>query len=163
MYDYNYPEARITGYTLFSNTWHAIHRVVERGFGEVGTTPEKAHVMWVCVQHPGIVTPAELGRILFRESESIAGLLGRMEREGLVTRVLKGKGHPFTEVKITTKGEELIHSIILLWAPLVEGVMSPLSDEEVEQFSALLRKLLINAIEKLNIELKPWPHGDWRL
>lgn len=163
LYDYKFPEARITGYTLLSNTWRAIHRVLERGLVEVGITPEKAHVLWVCVQHPGVVTPAELGRILFRESESIAGLLGRMQREGLVTRVPKRKGHPFTEVRITAKGEELIHSATTLWASLAEGVISPLSEEEVEQLSTLLRKLLNNAIEELNIELKPWPHGDWRI
>jgi DNA-binding MarR family transcriptional regulator len=103
------------------------------------------------------LTPAEIARRLFRKSQTISGLLGRMEREGLIRRVPKQKGHPFTEVQITAKGEKrLRHGRAVLLAT-TEKCMSPLSAEEVEQLRSLLRKVRQQALKEQHEKLRPPP------
>ena len=80
-----------------------------------------------------------------------------MEREGLVRRVPKRKGKPFTEVRVTAKGEEICGRGIDVATSLVTRLMSALSAEELEQLQNLLRKLREKALDELHIELLPPP------
>src|SRR4030043_1565170 len=97
----------MTTWALLRQTSIAVNKAAEIKLAKVGLTPEKAAVLWACRDYPGTITPAEIARLMFRENQTIAGLLNRMEKEGLVSRVPKRKGHPFTEVKMTPKGEKL--------------------------------------------------------
>src|SRR4030043_2034919 len=98
----------MTTWALLRQTSIAVNKVAETKLAKIKLTPEKAAVLWACRDFPGTLTPAEIARLLFRENQTIAGLLNRMEKEGLVTRIPKRKGHPFTEVKMTPKGEKLV-------------------------------------------------------
>ncbi|MCJ7523036.1 MAG: MarR family transcriptional regulator, partial [Dehalococcoidia bacterium] len=107
MYDFEFPDTSLTTYTMLRQTWAAINKLAETKLGKVGLTPEKVAVLWACRDYPGTLTPAEISRLVFRENQTVAGLLNRMESEGYVKRIPKRKGHPFTEVKLTPRGEEL--------------------------------------------------------
>jgi DNA-binding MarR family transcriptional regulator len=106
MYDLEFTDTAMTTWTMLRQTWTAVNKMAEVKLAKVGLTPEKAAVLWLCRDYSGTLTPAEIARYLFRENQTIAGLLNRMEAEGLVKRVPKRKGHPFTEVRLTPKGEE---------------------------------------------------------
>jgi DNA-binding MarR family transcriptional regulator len=84
-----------------------------------------------------------------------------MEKEGLVSRIPKRKGHPFTEVQITEKGKEVWYQGVKVAVAVVEDMMSALSAEELEQLQELLRKLRQKALGELRLELTPQP--DWAL
>jgi DNA-binding MarR family transcriptional regulator len=83
-----------------------------------------------------------------------------MEKEGLIERVPKRKGRPFTEVKITAKGEEVFGPAKEKLFALSARIMSSLSAEETEQFQKLLRKVQGKALEELHLELVPAPSCD---
>jgi len=153
LYDYKLPDAALTTWMLLARTWSAMYKVEERKLAKVGLTPEQVDVLRLARGYPIPLTPAEISRSLFRESQSVAGLLSRMEREGLVKRVLKRKGHPFTEVKMTAKGGQLCPRGIEAATTLIAKIMSSLSEEELEQLQRLLRKLRQRALEELDIEL----------
>ena len=157
MYEYQFSDASYTAWTQFRQSWAATYRAVERSLTKTGLTPIKVNVLWFCKTMPGPLTPAELSRLLFRESQTIAGLLARMEKEGLIERVPKRKGRPFTEVKITAKGEELLRPAREAVCPLIARIMSSLSVEEHDQFQNLLLKVRRKALEELHIELRPLP------
>ena len=160
MYDYRFSDAALTGWVLLSQTWSAAYKAMERRLAGGGLTPEKLDALWACRAYPGPLIPAELSRVLFRENQTISGLVSRMEREGLVKRVPKGKGQPFTEIQITAKGEELCRPGIEVAMALIARVMSALSPEELEQLQELLRKLRQNTLEELEIELMAPPLLD---
>ena len=82
---------------------------LERRLKKVGSTPEIAMALWILTSWKGETpcTPAELGRCLSREPQSIAGALNRMTKEGLVKRIPKKKGKAYTEIKMTDKGKEV--------------------------------------------------------
>ena len=96
MYDLEFSDSAMTTWTMLRQTWTAVNKMAEVKLAKVGLTPEKAAVLWLCRDYSGTLTPAEIARYLFRENQTIAGLLNRMESEGLVKRVPKRKGHPFT-------------------------------------------------------------------
>lgn len=157
MYDYQFSDAALTAWVVLSQTWTAMYKVGERRLAKLGLTPEKLDALRVCTEYAPPITPAEISRVVFRESQTIAGLLSRMETEGLITRVPKEKGHPFTEVKITAKGEELCRPGLEVSRSLVARIMSALSEEEIEQLLKLVRKLRQNALDELHLELLPPP------
>ena len=162
MYDFRFPDAnRYTTWFLLSQTWNAMFRAAEKELAKSGLTPEKARVLWLCADYPPPLTPAELSRFVFRKSHSTAGLLDRMETEGLITRIPKRKGHPFTEIQLTDKGKELVGPAKEVTIRLIWDLMSPLSDEEVEQLQAPLRKLREHVLERLRVDLRPWSGNGW--
>ena len=112
VYDLEFSDQALTTYTLIRQAWLAINRYVEAKLAKVGVTPEKFMVLWICRDYPSPLIPAEIARIAHRENQTIAGLLNIMEVEGLVQRVPKRKGHPFTEVKLTAKGKKLLEAAL---------------------------------------------------
>ena len=157
MYDYQIPDARLAAWSLLFQAFYAAHKAEERRLykAKVGLTHEKLIVLYLATHYEGLLTPAEISRSLFRESQTIAALLSRMERDGLVKRVPKRKGKPYTEVMATAKGKEL-------WGPAAEvatstatEIMSCLSAEELNQLQELLRKIRQKALDQLYIELLP--------
>ncbi len=161
MYDFDLQDSRFTAWFLLGQTWPAMYRVLELELAKVGLTPEKLNVLWLCADYPPPLIPAEIARFLFRKSHSVAGLLNRMERDGLVKRVPKKKGHPFTEIQLTTKGKELVAPGKDVAFSLISKLMSPLAEEELKQLQKLLRKLRKQALDELDMELKPWSGVGW--
>ena len=157
MYDYNFSDATLTTWVLLRQTWSAMQKVAERRLAKSGLSPEQVDILWICRDYPAPVSPAEIARLIFREEQTVTGLLNRMERDGLVTRVPKRKGKPFTEVKITAKGTEAASSAIEVARALISEIMSTLSPPEHEELQRILRILQGKIAEFLQIELTPMP------
>lgn len=157
MYDYQFNDDAFAVWMLIHQTWRAMRKSEERLLAKTGLTPEKNEVLWVASDHPSPLIPAEISRALFRESQTVAGLLTRMEKDGLVTRVPKRKGRPFTEVKVTAKGQELCNQAKEADLAHINKIMSCLSAEERGQLKKLLRKIRQTALEELYLELLPPP------
>lgn len=157
MYDYHLSDPTLTTWTLIRQSWSAMNKAAEGKLAKVGLTPERLNVLWLCRDYRGKLIPAELSRLTFRENQTIAGMLNRMESEGLVRRVPKRKGKPFTEVQITDKGKEAVGPGIEVLNALITNIMSSLSVEDHEQLQRILRVIQNNLVEELRLELKPPP------
>ena len=157
MYDFEYNEIAMTTWATLRQTGIAVNKAAEVKLAKVGLTPEKAAVLWACRDYPGTLTPAEIARLVFRENQTIAGLLNRMEKEGLVTRVPKRKGHPFTEVKMTSKGEKLCGPGIDILKALIKGLVADISVEEQKQLQKTLKKMRQRMMDDLHLELDKLP------
>ena len=159
MYDYQIPDARLAAWSLLFQAFYAARKAEERRLykAKVGLTHDKLTVLQLATHYESPLTPAKISRSLFRESQTIAALLSRMERDGLVKRVPKRKGKPYTEVKATAKGEELCGPAAEVDASVATEIMSCLSTEELEQLQKLLRKIRQKALDELYIELLPPP------
>jgi DNA-binding MarR family transcriptional regulator len=153
MYDMTFVDPSMTSWSLLRQTWIVTNKVAEARLSRMGLTPEKAAVLWACRDYPGVLTPAEVSRLVFREAQSVAGLLNRMEKEGLVKRIPKRKGRPFTEIKATPKGEELCDPAVAVLKDVIQGLTSDLSPEERENFHNTLQKLRHKMFDRLHMEL----------
>jgi DNA-binding MarR family transcriptional regulator len=157
MYDYRFAGASLTAWAQLRHTWIAINKVAEVRLGKIGATPESIGILWACRDFPGPLRPAEIARLVFRAPHTVAGLLKRMEREGLVVRIPKKPGHPYTEVKLTAKGKKACAPAIEILKDVIAETMSGMSEEELEQLGKLIRPLQLKALEMLNMQLKPSP------
>ena len=161
MYDYQFDDDAFAAWVLMHQTWYTMRKSEERKLAKVGLTPERLQVLSVCTDYPGTLIPEEISRLIFRDSQSVSGLLNRMERDGLVRRVPKRKGRPFTEVKMTAKGQELRNQAKERDLAHISNIMSCLSAEEIKQLTQLLRKIRQSVLDELRIELLPppsWTH-----
>jgi DNA-binding MarR family transcriptional regulator len=159
MYDFEFTETAMGTWAVLRQTWIAVNKAAEIKLAKVGLTPEKAAVLWACKVYPGTLTPAEIARLVFRENQTIAGLLNRMEKEGLVTRVPKRKGHPFTEVKLTPKGEKLSGPGIEILGALIKGLVADMPVEEQKQLQKSLKKLRQKMMDEMHMELDKGPQA----
>jgi len=157
-YDFKFQYPALTTFAMLRQAWIAVNKVAETKLLKVGLTPEKLAVLWACRDYPGTLIPAEVARLVFRENQTIAGLLNRMEAEGLVQRVPKKKGHPFTEIKMTSKGEKLVEPGIEIMKAIITELAADMPVEQQEQLQKSLRALRDKALEKLHIEASP-PSG----
>jgi len=157
MYDYKFAGASLTAWVQLRHTWIAMNKVAETRLGEIGATPESIAILWACRDFPGPLRPAEIARLVFRAPHTIAGLLKRMEKEGLVIRIPKKPGHPYTEVKLTRKGKKACAPAIEILKDVIAETMSVMSEEELEKLGELIRPLQLRALEMLNMNLKQSP------
>ncbi len=158
MYDFQFPDTALTTHTMLRQTWAAVNKLAETKLAKVGLTPEKVAVLWACRDYPGRLTPAEIARLVFRENQTVAGLLNRMEKEGFVKRVPKRKGQPFTEIKLTSKGEKACAPGIEVMKSVVTELAADMSANKQEQLQNLLRIVRDRALQDLRIESHP-PRG----
>lgn len=157
MYDYKFAAESLTAYAQLRHTWFAINKVIELKLLEVDSTPESIAVLWACRDYPGPLHPAEIARLVFRAPHTVAAMLNRMEKEGLIVRIRKRQGHPFTEVKLTAKGRKLCSPRVAVLKDVIAEIMSAMSDEELAQLVELTRPLQTKALEMLRTKLKKSP------
>jgi DNA-binding MarR family transcriptional regulator len=151
VYDLEFADQALTTYILIRQAWLAINRCAEARLAKVGVTPETFLVLWTCRDYPAPLIPAEIARISHRENQTIAGLLNRMEREGLVLRVPKRKGHPFTEVKITAKGNKRLDAALPVFKSTVSDLLGNLPLQKQKECQAWHRELRDKALDKLHL------------
>ena len=92
-------------------------------------------------------TPANIGRNILRSSSSIAQLLGRMERDGLVRRVNDLDRKNLVRVELTEKGHKIYEKANK--GNCIRNIFSSLSPEEQQQMISFLKTLRGKARKEL--------------
>jgi DNA-binding MarR family transcriptional regulator len=152
-----FDDPTMTTWTLLRQTWTAITKVSEAKLSKVKLTPEKLAVLWACRDYPGTVTPAEISRLLFREPQSIAGVLNRMEKDGLIKRLPKRKGQPYTQITMTPKGEQLCGPGIEIHKTLIKALTSDMSEDDRQHLHRILRDLRQKMLAEIHMEIEDQP------
>jgi DNA-binding MarR family transcriptional regulator len=94
---------------------------------------------------------SEIGRRLHRSKPGMSALIGRLRREGKVTRIPSDEDHRVTMIAITDEGREAIRAKRKELKDRIRIIFSSLSDEEIGRIDACLAELN-TIIEKLRIE-----------
>jgi DNA-binding MarR family transcriptional regulator len=157
MYDYKFAGASLTAWAQLRHTWIAMNKIAETRLGEIEATPESIAILWACRDFPGPLRPAEIARLVFRAPHTVAGLLKRLEKESLIIRIPKTRGHPYTEVKLTPKGLEACEPGIEILKDVIAETMSVLTQKEMGQLGELTRPLQLKSLEMLHMKLKSPP------
>lgn len=93
---------------------------------------------------PYRLSPTELYRGLMRTSGAMTNRLGRLERAGLVRRVVDPADGRGLLVELTDKGHELVDGVAAAHLANERALLSALSTAEQETLAALLRTLLLS-------------------
>lgn len=158
-------------WNFLENTRHAIFKARTKELHQHNISPMQAFVFFVIHALEALgkeATPAEISRWLFREPSSVSDLLGRMEKEGLVSKVRGLDKKNMVGIELTEKGRQAYCQADKLQS--IHKIMSSLSEEERQQLRASLDKLWNKALVELGMERRlpfplslqvvPFEHGD---
>lgn len=132
---------------LLHETRHATYKVLEKEFKRLGVTPIQVVVLAVIQNTNNTVTSAEISRQISRAHPTIAALVRRMEKKGLVKLIRDLDNKNWMRVVLQEQGLRVYSEAIKK-----EGILelfSCLSQEERKQLHNYLEKLQNKALTLL--------------
>jgi DNA-binding MarR family transcriptional regulator len=123
---------------LIRQTHILCDQLAEQTLLDTGLTQETTFVLSIldkADKAKEIMIPADLARYTSRANQTLAGLINRMEKNGLVQRIKKAQGHPYTEVVITPKGKQAVKNATKVYEKLMHnvGMLLPVKDHDILQ------------------------------
>ena len=91
-------------YLLLSFTRDEMRKVRAKKLSEMDLMPAQASILAVARQLGEEATPATIGQYVPRDSQTICGILTRMEKKGLIVRTKKRETAKSTYIKLTEAG-----------------------------------------------------------
>jgi len=137
--------------------WATIHKAYSAIFkvAELALLPQRLslpqlHLLALLKKRGSIVTTGEIGRDMVKSSQTITGLVDRLEEPGLVERVFDRRDRRKVWVRMTEKGERKLAEAFPVANRLAEELSSVLTDQELQDLQAKVEKLRSAAMGKLD-------------
>lgn len=127
-------------FTLY-HTQNAMFKLTELALLPYNLSFPQLHVLHVLKQAGGILTTGEIGRAMVKASQTITGLVDRLEIQDFVERQFDRRDRRKTWVRMTDAGEKKLREAFPVATGLAEELASALSDQELQQLQATLEKL----------------------
>lgn len=112
-------------------------------------------VQWIALYYLGkeeYISQKELAKKMKVKESSIARLIDRMERDGLVERIRNQQDKRFINLSLTAKGKELTIKLLPEGKVFQDLLYKNISDEEIKNFTMILAKMVNNVKEDNNQE-----------
>jgi len=114
-----------------------------------GLTPPQFSILET-LGHLGPMLVKEIGSKKLMTGGNMTVVIDNLEKQGLVERAVCPTDRRATYIRLTEKGQKLFNEVFIQHAKYVEElVWSALTEDEIEQLSALLKKLGLRLKEKL--------------
>lgn len=117
-------------------------------------TPVQYAALLAVDQHPGIDQITLAGMIAY-DRTTITGVVDRLERKGLVTRVVSDTDRRARTLHVTTDGEATLHRIQPAVDAAQEVMVSGLSGAERAEFMRLMGKAIAALNDRSRAPLRP--------
>lgn len=139
-------------WVLLAHTRHLIFKLRRRELSIFGISARKSAVLYIIEPLGDKATPAEIACWLLRELNSVSEVLGRMEKDGLITRVREPKRKNVVKVLFTDKGRELYNRAKA--NDPISCVMRALSEDERQQLRTSLHLLHQTVLRTLRSKVR---------
>jgi DNA-binding MarR family transcriptional regulator len=136
-------------WTTIYQAYNAIFKLTELALLPHGLSLPQLHLLCVLKKGGGLLTTGEIGRAMVKASQTITGLVDRLEEPGLVERVFDRRDRRKTWVRMTEKGERKLAEAFPVGNRLGEELSSVLTDQELKDLQAELEKLRSAAMDRL--------------
>jgi len=100
------------------------------------------------------ITTGEIGRAMVKASQTITGLVDRLEEPGMAERVFDRRDRRKTWVRLTEKGESKFAEAFPVANRLAEELSAVLTDQELKDLRVTLEKLRSAAMDRLGAALE---------
>ena len=128
---------------------NAIFKVAELALLPHNLSLPQLHLLAILKKADGLVTTGEIGQAMVKASQTITGLVDRVEEPGLVERVFDRSDRRKTWVRLTKKGEQKLAEAYPVANRLAEELSAVLTDPELQDLQAKLEKLRSAAMDRL--------------
>lgn len=125
---------------LLTIAQHEVFLTFSESLSHFGITPGQYGVL-ACLWKNDTLTPKEIATILRVENSTISGVLDRMQKRGLIDRVLNPDNRRSIRVKATKEGLALKKPVQQKIEELNEQVLRNFSPKEREQMILFLNRI----------------------
>ena len=134
--------------TLYQ-THNAVFKLTELALLPHNLSLPQLQLLSVLKQNGGILTTGEIGRAMVKASQTITGLVDRLEVQDLVERHFDRSDRRKTWIRLTAKGQRKWEEAMPVANRLAEEIFSVLTDEQLRELRATTDKLRTVAMERL--------------
>lgn len=143
-------------WVLLHQARDAVFKAREKELSQYGISTMEAAALFIIQAIGNKPTPAEISRWIFREHHTVTALLSRMEKKGLITKVKDPDRKNTWRVGLTEKGQNAYRQSVKRES--IHAAMSPLSQNERQQFESYLKKVRNQAFKySLSEPALPFP------
>jgi len=128
---------------------NAIFKVAELALLPHNLSLPQLHLLAILKKADGLVTTGEIGQAMVKASQTITGLVDRLEEPGLVERVFDRSDRRKVWVRMTEKGAQKFAEAYPVANRLAEELSAVLTDQELLDVQAKVGKLRGAAMDKL--------------
>ena len=125
---------------LLTTAQHSVFLKMTEKLSVFDLTPVQYAVLY-CLWENDKKSPKEIAERLKLENSTISGILERMEKKGLIKRMISKEDRRFIQIMLTEKGAALEEDVLAAVEKVNEEVMSVFSKEECENLKTQLRLL----------------------
>ncbi|MDD4715083.1 MAG: MarR family transcriptional regulator [Oscillospiraceae bacterium] len=125
---------------LLTTAQHAVFQRMSERLAEYDITPGQYGIL-NCLWTRKSVTPKEIAKTLCLETSTISGVMDRMQKKGIIDRLVSKEDRRCVEVTITKKGKELE-------APVLKAV-EDVNHEVMEKFTPQEQALLKDCLRRI--------------
>ena len=136
-------------WTTIYQAYNAVFKVAELALLPHNLSLPQLHLLAILKKADGLVTTGEIGQAMVKASQTITGLVDRLEEPGFVERVFDRRDRRKTWVRITEKGERKLAEALPVFNRLVDEIFSVLTDQDLQDVQAKVGKLRGAAMDKL--------------
>jgi DNA-binding MarR family transcriptional regulator len=133
-------------------TYSAIFKSIERSIAATRVTLPQALALSTIRHGEGPMTPSRLAHYLTQETQSVTGLIDRMEKQGWVRRVRDLPDRRAIRLELTDAGLAKLEETTIPGAGVTDLLFSDLKPDEVLHLTSLLGRVYVGAMRHLEME-----------
>jgi DNA-binding MarR family transcriptional regulator len=134
--------------------YSAIFKLTELALLPYNLSLPQLHLLSVLKENGDILTTGEIGRAMVKSSQTITGLVDRLEVHDLVERKFERRDRRKTWVRLTPKGQLKLEEAMPVANRLAQELFSVFTDEELRDLEAKTDKLRAVAMQRLDKALE---------
>jgi DNA-binding MarR family transcriptional regulator len=129
-------------WVLVTEIYWMSYKLLERRFYHLGVSASQARVLAVLHFAKGPIKPSLVATLLFQETQSITGILHRIETRGWVRRLPDPNDRRAVGLELTDKGREITQEIVRISEELYDDMFGQvISAAEKRQVETILKKV----------------------
>jgi DNA-binding MarR family transcriptional regulator len=130
-------------WVLITEIYWMSYKLLERRFYHLGVSASQARVLAVLHFAGGPIKPSLVATLLFQETQSITGILHRIESRGWVRRLPDPNDRRAVGLELTDKGREITAEIVGISEELYDDMFGNkvLTASEKRQVEVILKKV----------------------
>ncbi|MBI3853400.1 MAG: winged helix-turn-helix transcriptional regulator [Verrucomicrobia bacterium] len=118
---------------LLRRAWYGLNQAFRRRIAHIGVTPDQFTVMRTLLENEG-VTQRELTQLMTSDPNTVASLLERMEKAGLVERHLHEKDRRAHRIHLKPSGKRKYEAAREVALALQTEILTRLPEDRREEF-----------------------------
>ena len=150
----------MTAWTLLYQTYTAIFKTMERALLPLGISPPQAFALAAIQLSDEPMTPGRLAGLLAQETQSLTGLVDRMEAQGWVQRMRDLPDRRTIRLALTPAGEAKLNEVMPFNVKAAEEVFAGLTTARLALLSEILAEMRPVVLEQIGLDperSRGWP------